>query len=64
MRMCPHHLYQGDDRLIDVRMTALEILNHIRRDNKTPEEGVEDFELVGEDRENVLNEIYAITTLR
>ena len=44
------------------REVAAEVLAHIRRDDKTPEQGADDHELVGEIREQVIDEIHQMTS--
>ena len=44
------------------RELAAEVLAHIRRDDKTPEQGADDHELVGEIREQVIDEIHQMTS--
>tara|TARA_R110000751_G_scaffold176727_1_gene283024 strand:+ start:276 stop:455 length:180 start_codon:yes stop_codon:yes gene_type:complete len=41
---------------------AAEVLAHIREDDKTPEQGADDYELVGDQREQVIEDIRSLTS--
>jgi hypothetical protein len=41
---------------------AAEVLAHIREDDKTPEQGADDYELVGEIRDEVIEGIHHMTS--
>ena len=44
------------------RELAAEVLAHVSEDDKTPEQGADDYELVGEIREQVIDEIHQMTS--
>ena len=41
---------------------AAEVLAHIREDDKTPEQGADDYDLVGDQREQVIEDIHSLTS--
>ena len=44
------------------RELAADVLDHIREDDKTPEQGADDYDLVGEIREQVIDQIHEMTS--
>lgn len=44
------------------RELAADVLDHIREDDKTPEQGPDDYELVGETRNEVIEQIHEMTS--
>ena len=44
------------------RELAADVLAHIREDDKTPEQGADDFNLVGARRDEVIEEIHKMTS--
>ena len=44
------------------RELAADVLAHIREDDKTPEQGADDFDLVGEIRDEVIDQIHQMTS--
>ena len=49
-------------RECDVLELAEDVLAHIREDDKTPEQGADDYDLVGEIRDEVINQIHQLTS--
>ena len=44
------------------RELAADVLDRIREDDKTPEQGADDYDLVGEVREQVIDQIHQMTS--